>query len=207
MFNLISFAIFGLAGYFNWLFWVVSILFSIKIATILIVVYDYLIHKKEFLINFKLECVLWSAIAVLYAMMVQFKVSLNLIIYFLILIFLVISTLLKFNHSFEYNSRISLPSRLHHFFMGVLIYRFYIDSQYVLILVGLVLLLWFILYYYFKPIMALNLKAKIYVLFFIVIMLLGPTIKPYLQDSFTEILQFVSLLIVIMTPNIKTKQY
>lgn len=206
MFNLISFAIFGLAGYFNWLFFVVSMLFSIKIATILIAVYDYVIYKKEFLINFKLECVLWSAIAVLYAMMVQFKVSLNLIIYFLILIFLVISTLLKFNHSFEYISRISLPSR-HHFFMGVLIYRFYIDSQYVLILVGLVLLLWFILYYYFKPIMALNLKAKIYVLFFIVIMLLGPTIKPYLQDSFTEILQFVSLLIVIMTPNIKTKQY
>lgn len=205
MFNLISFAIFGLAGYFNWLFLVVSMLFSIKIATILIAVYDYVIYKKEFLINFKLECVLWSAIAVLYAMMVQFKVSLNLIIYFLILIFLVVSTLLKFNHSFEYISRISLPSRLHHFFMGVLIYRFYIDSQYVVMLVGLVLLLWFILYYYFKPIMALNLKAKIYVLFFIVIMLLGPTIKPYLQDSFTEILQFVSLLIVIMTPNIKTK--
>lgn len=202
MFNLISFAIFGLAGYFNWLFWVVSILFSIKIATILITVYDYLIYKKEFFINFKLECVLWSAIAVLYAMMVQFKVSLNLIIYFLILIFLVVSTLLKFNHSFEYISRISLPSRLYRF---ALIYRFYIDSQYVVMLMGLVLLLWFILYYYFKPIMALNLKAKVYVLFFIVIMLLGPIIKPYLQDSFTEILQFVLLLIIIMTPNIKTK--
>lgn len=202
MFNLISFAIFGLAGYFNWLFLVVSMLFSIKIATILITVYDYLIYKKEFFINFKLECVLWSAIAVLYAMMVQFKVSLNLIIYFLILIFLVVSTLLKFNHSFEYISRISLPSRLYRF---VLIYRFYIDSQYVVMLVGLVLLLWFILYYYFKPIMALNLKAKIYVLFFIVIMLLGPIIKPYLQDSFTEILQFVSVLIIIMTPNINTK--
>lgn len=202
MFNLTSFAIFGLAGYFNWLFLVVSILFSIKIATILIAVYDYLIYKKEFFINFKLECVLWSAIAVLYAMMVKFKVSLNLIIYFLILIFLVVSTLLKFNHSFEYIGRISLPSRLYHF---VLIYRFYIDSQYVVMLLGLVLLLWFILYYYFKPIMALNLKAKIYVLFFMVIMLLGPIIKLYLQDSFTEILQFVSVLIIIMTPNIKTK--
>lgn len=160
MFNLISFSLFGLAGYFNWLFLIVSMLFSIKIATILIAVYDYLIYKKEIFINFKLECVLWSAIAVLYAMMVKFKVSLNLIIYFLILIFLVVSTLLKFNHSFEYISRISLPSRLHHFFMGVLIYRFYIDSQYVVMLVGLVLLLWFILYYYFKSIMALNLKQR-----------------------------------------------